>query len=61
MEVVSGLEGMEVGVGSSSGMRRVVMSGMSVSSKLSMSTVGREGSSLVSFLDFFWDVSVGGE
>ena len=49
MEVVSVVEEREV-VGIRSGRRRVVMSGMGVSSK---SVVGREVSSFVSFLDFF--------
>ena len=52
MEVVSMVvESREV-VGIKSGRRRVVMSGMGVSSK---SVVGREESSFVSFLDFFWE------
>jgi len=51
MEVVSVVEEREV-VGIRSGRRRVVMSGMGVSSK---SVVGREESSFVSFLDFFWE------
>jgi len=60
MEVVSVVDGMEVEVGIRSGRRRVVMSGMSVPSKSSSSVVGREVSSLVFFLDFFWKVSVRG-
>jgi hypothetical protein len=51
MELVSVVDGRDV-VGIRSGRRRVVMSGIGVSSK---SVVGREESSFVSFLDFFWD------